>query len=211
MSQTKLKVIAYSDYICPFCYIGYHRIEKLKKEYNLDVEWRPFEIHPETPKRGASIDELPFPKGYLEMAFANVKRLADEDGLTLKFAEKLPNSRLALYISEFARKKGKFEEFHKLVLEAYWLEGKDIGDKSLLLDLAESVGLNKNEIENYLDTDEPFKILQKTLKELRKYGINGVPTFNIEERLIVGAQPYETFKKVIDKILDEKSKYTLNP
>jgi len=206
MSQTKLKVIAYSDYICPFCYIGYHRIEKLKEEYNLAVEWRPFEIHPETPKGGASIDELPFPKGYLEMAFANVKRLADEDGLTLKFSEKLINSRLALYISEFARKKGKFEEFHKLVLEAYWLEGKDIGDKNLLLDLAESVGLNKNEIESYLNTDEPFKILQKTLKELRKYGINGVPTFNIEERLIVGAQPYEIFKEVINKILDEKSK-----
>ncbi len=206
MSQTKVKVIAYSDYICPFCYIGYHRIEQLKKEYNLDVEWRPFEIHPETPKGGALTEDLPFPKGYLEMAFANVKRLADEDGLTLKFADKLPNSRLALYISEFARKKGKFEEFHKLVLEAYWLEGKDIGDKSFLLDLAESVGLNKNEIEIYLDTDEPFKVLQKTLKELRSYGINGVPTFNIEERLIVGAQPYEVFKNVINKILDEKSK-----
>jgi len=205
MSQTKLKVIAYSDYICPFCYIGYHRIEKLKKEYNLAIEWKPFEIHPETPKGGALIEELPFPKGYLETAFANVKRLADEDGLTLKFSEKLPNSRLALYISEFARKKGKFGELHKLVLEAYWLEGKDIGDKRLLLDLAESVGLSKKEIESYLDTDEPFKILQKYLNELRRYGINGVPTFIIEDRLVVGAQPYNVFKKVINKILDEKS------
>ena len=139
------------------------------------------------------------------MAFANVKRLADEDGLQLKFSEKLPNSRLALYISEFARKKGKFEEFHKLVLEAYWLEGKDIGDKNLLLDLAESVGLNKIEIEGYLSTDEPFKVVQKSLKELRTYGINGVPTFLIEDRLIVGAQPFEVFKNLINKILDEKS------
>ncbi len=206
MNQRKLNVIAYSDYICPFCYIGYHRIEQLKKEYNLDIEWRPFEIHPETPKKGAAIDDLPFPKGYLEMAFANVKRLADEDGLTLKFANKLPNSQLALYISEFARKKGKFEEFHKLVLEAYWLEGKDIGDKGLLLDLAKSVGLNKDEIESYLKTDEPSIILRETLKELRKYGINGVPTFNIEGRLIVGAQSYEVFKKTINKILDEIKK-----
>jgi len=199
-----LKVIAYSDYICPFCYIGYHRIERLKEEYNLDVEWRPFEIHPETPKDGALIEDLPFPKGYIETAFTNVKRLADEDGLTLKFSEKLPNSRLALYISEFARKKGKFLQFHKLVLKAYWLEGKDIGDKSLLLDLAESIGLNKKEIENYLNTDEPFKAVQKSLKELRRYGINGVPSFIIENRLIFGAQPYEIFKKVINNILDEK-------
>ncbi|MFX1358658.1 MAG: DsbA family protein [Promethearchaeota archaeon] len=206
MSQTKLKVIAYSDYICPFCYIGYHRIEQLKEEYNLDVEWRPFEIHPETPKHGALIGDLPFPKGYIETAFANVKRLADEDGIRLKFSEKLPNSRLALYISEFARKKGKFGEFHKLVLEAYWLEGKDIGDKIFLLNLATSIGLNKKEIEEYLNTDEPFKTIQKSLIELRKYGINGVPSFIIENRLIVGAQPYEIFKKVINKIMDERTK-----
>ena len=204
MSQTKLKIIAYSDYICPFCYIGYHRIEQLKKEYNIDVEWKPFEIHPETPKEGALAEDLPFPKGYLEMAFANVKRLADEDGLTLTFAEKLPNSRLALYFSEFARKKGKFEEFHKLVLEAYWLEGKDIGDKGLLLDLAESVGLKKNEIESYLNTNEPFEAVKKSLKEIRRYGINGVPAFIIEDKLIFGAQPYEIFKKAINEVLNKK-------
>ena len=206
MSQTKLKIIAYSDYICPFCYIGYHRIEQLKKEYNIDVEWKPFEIHPETPKEGALAEDLPFPKGYLEMAFANVKRLADEDGLTLTFSEKLPNSRLALYISEFARKKGKFDEFHKLVLEAYWLEGKDIGDKSLLLELAESVGLNKIEIETYMNTDEPFNTVQESLKELRRYRINGVPTFIIGEKLIVGAQPYKIFKQAVNEVLNEKSK-----
>ncbi|MFW9875600.1 MAG: DsbA family protein [Candidatus Thorarchaeota archaeon] len=205
MNQTKLKVIAYSDYICPFCYIGYHRIEQLKKEYNLDVEWKPFEIHPETPNGGALTEDLPFPKGYLEMAFTNVKRLADEDGLKLKFSDKLPNSRLALYISEFARKMGKFREFHKLVLNAYWLEGKDIGDKSLLLNLADSIGLNKEEIENYLDTDEPFELVQQSLKEVRRYGINGVPAFIIEDRLIYGAQPYKVFKKVINEIINQKS------
>ncbi|MFW9878062.1 MAG: DsbA family protein, partial [Candidatus Thorarchaeota archaeon] len=198
MNQIKLKVIAYSDYICPFCYIGYHRIEQLKKEFNLDVEWKPFEIHPETPKGGAFTQDLSFPKGYLEMAFANVKRLADEDGLTLKFSEKLPNSRIALYMSEFARKKGKFEEFHKLVLESYWLEGKDIGDKNFLLNIAESVGLDKQELENYLDTNEPVETVQQSLKEVRGYGINGVPAFIIEDRLIYGAQPYSVFKEVIN-------------
>ena len=206
MNKTKLKVVAYSDYICPFCYVGYHRIEQLKKEYNLDVEWRPFEIHPETPKEGALTEDLPFPKGYLEMAFANVKRLADEDGLKLKFSDKLSNSRLALYISEFARKKGKFEEYHKLVLDAYWLDGKDIGDKSLLFDLAESVGLDKKEIEDYLSTGEPSTVVQQSLKEVRNYGINGVPAFIIEDRLIYGAQPYKVFKQVINEVLDQNSK-----
>jgi predicted DsbA family dithiol-disulfide isomerase len=205
MSQAKLKVIAYSDYICPFCYIGYHRIEQLKKKYDLDVEWRPFEIHPETPKEGALTDELPFPEGYLEAAFANVKRLADEDGIPLKFSDKLSNSHLALSISEFARKKGKFDEFHELVLDAYWLQGKDIGDKELLLDLAESIGLNKKQVEAYLETDEPRNVLQKSLKEIRSHGINGVPAFIIDDKLIFGAQPYEVFDRVIKKAIAEKS------
>lgn len=206
MNNEKIKVIVYSDYICPFCYIGYHRMEQLKQEYELEVEWKPFEIHPETPKKGSKVEELPFPPGYIEMAFTNVKRLAEEDGLKLKFSDKLPNSQLALYISEFARKKGKFEKFHKLVLEAYWLEGKDIGDKEVVLNLAESIGLNKVEIQNYLDTDEPSKRVNESLLELRKYRINGVPSFIIEGEIIIGVQPYKVFKTVIDKILKEKGK-----
>ena len=126
MSQKKLKVIVYSDYICPFCYIGFYRIEKLKEEFNLDVEWEPFEIHPETPKKGLKMEGLSFPRDYLEMVMANVKRLADEDGLTLKYTKTLPNSHLALFFSEFARPKGGFYNFKKLVFETYWKDGKYI-------------------------------------------------------------------------------------
>ena len=197
MNQKKLKVIVYSDYICPFCYIGFHRIEKLKKEYNLDVEWEGFELHPETPKEGFKMENISFPRDYLEMAMANVKRLADEDGLTLKYSRTLPNSQTALFISEFARTKGKFDEFHKLVFDAYWIEGKDIGDLFLLIELAESVGLNKDEIMAYIKSDEPVNRLKKNMFELGRRGINGVPTFLIGDQFVIGAQPYEVFEQVI--------------
>ena len=206
MRQKKVKVIIYSDYICPFCYIGFHRIGKLKEQFDLCVEWQPFEIHPKIPKDGVLLDKLLFPMEYLEMVMTNVKRLADEDGITLKFSDKLPNSRLALYISEFMRKKGKFDEFHELVFDKYWKEGEDIGDLSLLLELSESIGLNKNEILNFIKSDEPINMLRKTQLELRRYGINGVPTFIIGDRIIVGVQPYAVFKKVIKKVLKEDAK-----
>ena len=206
MRQKKVKVIIYSDYICPFCYIGFHRIGKLKEQFDLDVKWQPFEIHPEIPKDGVLLDKLLFPMEYLEMVMTNVKRLADEDGITLKFSDKLPNSRLALYISEFMRKKGKFDEFHELLFDKYWKEGEDIGDLSLLLELSESIGLNRNEILNFIKSDEPLNMLRKTQLELRRYGINGVPTFIIGDRIIVGVQPYEVFKKVIKKVLKEDAK-----
>ena len=53
----KLKIIAYSDNICPFCYVGLKRIDKLKKEIDFDIEWRGFEIHPDTPKKGIKIKD----------------------------------------------------------------------------------------------------------------------------------------------------------
>ncbi|MFX0083560.1 MAG: DsbA family protein [Candidatus Hodarchaeota archaeon] len=203
MKQEMLKVIVYSDYICPFCYIGFHRIEKLKEQYSLDVEWRPYELHPEIPKDGIVAENLPFPRGYLEMVMANVKRLADQDGITFKLSDKLPNSQLALFVSEFSKKKGKFDEFHKLVFESYWKEGKDIGDLSLLLNLAESIGLNKPEILNYIKTEEPLKKLKEASFELESCGINGVPTFFIGNRVVIGAQPYEVFQDAIEKVLED--------
>ena len=201
MSQKKLKVTVFSDYICPFCYIGFYRVEQLRKNYDLEVEWRPFEIHPETPKEGTELNNLPFPKEYLDMMKANIKKLADDVEISLKLSDKLPNSRLALYLSEFARKNGKFDDFHKLVFDSYWKDGKDIGDQALLLDLAEAVGLNKNEILEYITSEEPKSELTKSLKELRRYGINGVPTFIIGDKIVVGAQPYDVFKKVIENTL----------
>ena len=206
MSQKKLEVVVYSDYVCPFCYIGYHRIEKLKDQYNLDVEWKPFELHPETPKEGVPIEKLPFPREAFEMFIANVKKLADEDGLTIKSGGIMSNSRLALYISEYARKKGLFNQFHEIIMKKYWIEGKNIGDLSLLLELAESIGLNRDEILNFIETDEPAKILKASSAELQNYMINGVPTFIIgDSKIVIGAQPYDYFERVINQVLEEKA------
>jgi len=205
MSEKKLKVTVFSDYICPFCYIGFYRVEQLKENYDLEIEWRPFEIHPETPKEGAELDSINFPKEYIDMMIANIKRLADDIGISLKFTEKLPNSRLALYLSEFARKNGKFEAFHKLVFDSYWKEGKDIGDQIFLLALADIVGLNREEILDYINSEEPKSELMKSFKDLRQYGINGVPTFIIGDKIVVGAQPYDVFKKVIENALQNEA------
>ncbi|MBD3255060.1 MAG: thioredoxin domain-containing protein, partial [Candidatus Lokiarchaeota archaeon] len=187
----------------PFCYIGMYRINKLSEQYPLEIEWRPFEIHPEIPKEGTYINQLPFPPGYMDRVMMNMQRLAAEDGISLYFAEKLPNSRLALYISEYAKEKGKFDDFHKLVFNAYWKEGRDIGNLSVLLDLAEKAGLDGNQIKKYLKSDKTQKKMSKHLVEIRKLGITGVPAFIIGDKLILGAQPYDIFEEVIRKELTQ--------
>ncbi len=197
MTQNTIKIIVYLDYICPFCHIGFHRLEELKKHFPVDVEVRPFELHPETPPEGLGYDELPFDPTYLAMALENVKQLAAEGNIQFHVPSRMPNSRLAMSIAEFAKSKGKFEAYHALVFEKYWIEGKDIGNLEVLLDLAASVGLDREEIRAYLNSDEPNKILRKYFAEARKRGINGVPTFFIGHVVISGAQPYAVFAKAV--------------
>ncbi len=200
MVQSRVKVIVYSDYICPFCHIGFHRLEELKKHFPLDVEVRPFELHPETPKEGLGYDELPFDPAYLAMALENVKQLAAEANIKFNVPSRMPNSRLAQSIAEFAKKKGMFDAYHALVFEKYWIEDKDIGNLDVLLDLAASVGLDKDEIRAYLKSDEPKKILHKHFADARKLGITGVPWFSIGRTIISGSQPYAVFAKAAEAV-----------
>ncbi len=197
MEQNRIKVIVYTDYICPFCHIGFHRLEQLKKEFPLDVEVRPFELHPETPKGGLSYDDLPFDPEYLAMAIDNVKRLAEEDNIQFNLPSRMPNSRLAQSAAEFTKMKGKFNAFHALVFEKYWIEDKDIGNLDVLIEFVTSIGLDRDELLAYLKSDEPTKALRKYFAEARKYGITGVPTFIIASTVISGAQPYAVFAKTI--------------
>ncbi len=197
MTQNRIKIIVYSDYICPFCHIGFHRIEELKKDFPVDVEVRPFELHPETPKEGLGYDQLPFDPAYLAMALKSVKRLAAEGNIKFNVPSRMPNSHHALSIAEYAKIKGKFDAYHALIFEKYWIEDKDIGNLDVLLDLAASIGLDRQEIRTFLDSDEPRKMLNHHFAGAQKYGITGVPAFIISRTLISGAQPYVVFAKAV--------------
>jgi predicted DsbA family dithiol-disulfide isomerase len=201
--KPKPKVTVYSDYICPFCYIGKNRVERLEEEFDVDVEWKGFEIHPETPEEGRTIEEMGFNKEYIEMARTNVNRLANQDGLEIKLPPRVSNSRLALEISEYAKQKGKFKEFYDAVFNAYWKEGRDIGSKEYLFQIAEESGLKTKELKTYLEEGRGHKKLNEHLSEVRSLGITGVPTFIVGDKMIVGAQPYEVLKKAA---LEEKTK-----
>ena len=200
-----LKVTVFSDYICPFCYIGKARIDKLQKEFDLDVEWKGFEIHPETPSEGQTLEELGMSKDYIEMSKRNVENLAKDANLDLRKRQKISNSNLALRITEFAKERGKFNEFHNRIFRSYWQEGKNIGDFEILFDIIEEIGLYKDDLKRYLKSDKSKEKLDIYLKEVRDRGVTGVPTFIVGDTLVVGAQPYEELKKVTQKELAKRS------
>jgi predicted DsbA family dithiol-disulfide isomerase len=193
----KKKVIVYSDYICPFCYIGKHRADKLQEEFDVDVEWRPLEIHPETPKGGVTLKELGLDSHYLDMIIENVNRLASEIGLNLVQPKKIPNSKLALMLCEFARENGKFNEYHTEVFKAYWEDQMDIGDPDTLFDIIDGLGLDPDQAEKFLKKEIVKEKIERYLLEAKAWGIDSVPTFIIGNIKIEGAQPYELMKKAI--------------
>ncbi len=199
------KVIVYSDYICPFCFIGKERVDQLEEKFEIDVEWKGFEIHPETPAGGSDLASLGFDEATVAAISSQVRNLSEEANLKLNLPSRISNSRLALQIAEFAKEKGKFKEYHEAVFRAYWQEGKDIGHREPLFSLAAQVGLDLKELESYLESGQAADKLNQHLQEVREHGIDGVPTFVIGNKMVVGAHPYEVLEKVLIEEISNNS------
>ncbi len=200
------RVIVYSDYICPFCFIGKERVDRLEKEFGVDVEWKGFEIHPETPADGTDFASLGFDDATAGAIQSQVRKLSEEAGLKLDLPSRISNSRLALQIAEFAKEKGKFKEYHEAVFRAYWQESKDIGHREQLFSLAAQAGLDLGELESYLESGQAGDKLNQHLQEAHEFGIDGVPTFVIGDKMVVGAQPYKVLQKVLSEELSSDSR-----
>ncbi|MCY0903140.1 MAG: DsbA family protein, partial [Firmicutes bacterium] len=118
----------------------------------------------------------------------------------------LSNSRLALEASEFAREQGKFHAFHNAVFHAYFTEGRDIGDREILLSIGESVGLPRESLDEALTVQRYEEALHKGQDEGAQCGVSGTPTCIINGRYrVVGAQPIEAFRQVLRTIEKEGS------
>lgn len=194
-----MKIIVYSDYICPFCFIGEAIVERLKEEYRLETDWRGFEIHPEVPPEGVPLERIRSP--YFQTVKANVMRMAQENDLDIRFPPLLSNSRLALEGAEYAKDAGKFQPYHEALFRAYFQESCDIGDMRVLTDLATKVGLDPADFEDCLATGRMGERLAQYRAETQENLITGVPTFLIGDGRIVGAQEYNVFTSLIERVL----------
>jgi predicted DsbA family dithiol-disulfide isomerase len=172
----------------------------LKKEYAINDKWVSFELHPETPPAGMLLSER-F-KGYdLSSFYDQLRTRGKEVGVVFGTHTLLSNSRLALMASEYARDLGRYDSFHKNIFHAYFTEGLDIGKADVIADIAGKSGLDEKETLSAVRDDRYASRLNETRKEASLIGLTGVPLFVIENKYkIVGAQPIETFRDLLDKI-----------
>jgi len=194
------EVTVFSDYNCPFCFIGSRRIEKLAEEFGMEIEWKGVEIHPEIPLKGIEVNATTNTK--LKHIVQNVKELAGEDGIEMRPKGIIANSRLALEASEFAKEEGKFHEFHEAVFKAYFEEGKNIGEIEVLLDIGKGVGLPIDKLEECLRKRTMRRRIDENNREAQEKSILGVPTFFFGKLPVFGVQPIEVYRKIIERAIE---------
>ncbi len=113
----------------------------------------------------------------------------------------LSNSRLALQAAEFSREHGAFGPFHAALFAAYFSHGLDIGNPEVLKQIARDAGLDAEAMAHDLRSGKYLPKLEETREESARLGVTGVPTFFIgDKKSIVGAQPLETFRKVLRSV-----------
>ena len=201
----KYKLTIFSDYICPWCYVGQGVVEKLKAEHDIELEWHPFYLYWDTPPEGRELSE------HIKQARARgseerLSQIAASYGMKFTSTERIYNTCLAHEATEYAREHGDANEFHRVVFHQVYADGLDISQWDVLRSAAEEVGLNADEMQSEVESGKYTAEVAAQVQEAYQMGVSGVPTYVINDRYaIVGAQPYEAFKNVLAKIMQTRA------
>jgi predicted DsbA family dithiol-disulfide isomerase len=195
------RIVVFSDFICPFCYIGIHNLRRLQPEFDLEIQWRGFQIHPEWPAEGVAAEQFYRAMGEQRRkgAWQMIESMAAEASLEMRPASVLANSYLALSAQEFAIEQGRADAFEERVFRAYFRDQANIGDRGVLLELAQEVGLDPAQLGEALAQDRYAMRLKNTGLMAHQRGISGVPTFMIGNSPLVGAQSTEVWRQVLQR------------
>lgn len=135
----------------------------------------------------------------IEQIKARLQKAAEEAGLPLGDRQKTYNSRLAQELGKWAEEQGRGEEFHNAVFRAYFVDGINIAKSEELISLARKTGLPPEEAGKVLLSRTCKAAVDADWKLSQQLGITAVPTFVINKRGVVGAQPYEVLEKFLEE------------
>lgn len=204
-----------SDVVCPWCYIGKHRLEQglaaLETDVPVEVRWRPFELNPTLPADGMDRDAYCERKfGSVEYArrlYENVAANARADGLPIEVERirRTPNTRAAHRLIAAAGDAHGQDALVDALFAAYFVDGLDVGDRDVLRKLARGVGLGDAAIAAALEGDADDGSIEAQEREAHEMGVSGVPAFVYNGRLLFsGAQDPVTVKLAIERAIAKR-------
>lgn len=212
-----MKIEVWSDFVCPFCYIGKRRLEEAIAQFpgkdQVEVEFKSFELDPNAQTySGTGINEA-LAKKY-GMSIEEAKR-ANEGigsqaagvGLTFNFDEMKPTNTFDAHrLAKFAATVGKEKEMTEKLLASYFTESKLISDHDVLVEIAQTAGIEKEETLAVLNDSTKYANDVRIDEALaQQMGVTGVPFFVINQKYsISGAQPTETFRRALQQVWEEE-------
>ncbi|EFK34746.1 Protein-disulfide isomerase [Chryseobacterium gleum] len=210
-----MKIEIWSDVMCPFCYIGKNNFEqalsKLPFKDEVEVEWKSFQLDP-TLDPNKTQDTLQYfreKKGVAEaqatQMLGQVTQMRKGAGIDFNFGQTLiTNTFSAHKLLHLAKKHNKSNEMEEALFIAHFIDGKNVGDTEVLIALAESLGLDKDEAREAVTTDQLDDEVNQDIQEARNNGISGVPFFVLNGKYAVsGAQPAEVFENALQQTYKE--------
>ena len=214
MSALKpLTIDIVSDVVCPWCYIGKHRIEEALKQVTdvpVEVHWRPFFLNPWVPREGISREE------YLTTKFGSVEAYkgiagrvvaaAEQEGLSYRpeMVARQPNTIDCHRLIHWAEAIGKAAEMKQRLMELYFRDGGDLTDVNVLVQAAADCGLDAEDVRRRLSSDEDVALISARAQEAADKGISGVPTYVFAQKYAVsGAQDPQMLARAIRQVSAE--------
>jgi predicted DsbA family dithiol-disulfide isomerase len=195
-AKPEVRITLFTDYICPFCYIGDLRLQRLREDYSVLVNFRFLEIHPETPATGMQVEALDYDESQWHDMMTGLAELAGQEGITLPPLRRLVNSHAALLLAEAAKQAGRdtFYALNRSLFEAYFLDARDIADPAVLRDLANRTGIPVQLVEAAWSDDSYARTLRHNQQLALQAGVSGTPTFFIGQQRLVGAVPLDSLQ-----------------
>ena len=210
-----MKIEIWSDYACPFCYIGEKRLQRALAEVdgkNIELEFKSFELDPSADKAVVSSTAERFAVKYglsLEAATKRIEEISAmgrREGIDFKYlTTRYTNTFDALRLTKFAQKKGH-DEIITALFDAYFTKNLELSNHEVLKKIAVECGLDGREVEEVLAGDKYSAEVRADELEAARLGIHGVPYFVIGKKYgLSGAQPPEVLLQAINEALtDEK-------
>lgn len=192
-----MDAVEWSDYLCPWCYLGLDRIDLLG-ELGVSVTCLPFELHPEIPPGGRPVHL----GGRLARHLERVGRECAAVGLPFRLPERVPNTRLALSAAEWVRRCAPtaFPALHRALFRAHFADGLDIGDQGVLDRLVAEAGGDLTEVRSGMAGGEAARAVDESVRRARDAGVTGTPAWLLGDLLIPGVQPRETMRRWVTRI-----------
>ena len=211
-----MKITYWSDYACPYCYIGETYLKQAIAELGIgdqvEVEMKAFELDPDASKEytGATVER--FAKKYglpIQGAQARIDAISQmgrDAGLDFRYAEtRYTNTFDAHRLTKLAQKKDQAlaDRLSERLYKAYFSEGLELADQDVLLRIAREEGMDENEVRSLLATDEFAMDVRLDEREAARYNVHGVPYFLLDGQLAIpGALPVDSMKQALRQVMD---------